>query len=185
MSPQPPFSLEQLADLSGETARTIRFWIQNGLLPPARGGGRGAYYDQEHLDRLGFLVRVREQLGGRLPVVLLRQTLEELYRSDPDLVGRVARGEEQLRIAGIGGSFEPPDAAMSLSMKVPRPPAAPPAPSRHSRRAPPPRGDEPGWTTIQIRDGVELRMRTDDPEQVAWLAHVARRLRSWLEEGEP
>lgn len=45
---------------------------------------------------------------------------------------------------------------------------------------------EPRWTTIQLREDLELRMASDDPERVAWLARIARRLRQLLEqEGEP
>ena len=100
--PLPPYSLDQLADASGEKARTIRSWIKERVLPPARGGGRGAFYGQEHMDRLLFIKRLREQTGTRLPLAMIRSVLERLYASDdPDVVRRVAHGEEPLQVAGL------------------------------------------------------------------------------------
>ena len=52
-------TLDDLAQRSGEKLRTIRSWIRQGLLPPARDGGRASYYDDEHLDRLLFVVALR------------------------------------------------------------------------------------------------------------------------------
>ena len=96
------FSLDDLARISGEKPRTIRSWIRQGLLPPARGGGRGSYYDQEHVDRLLFVVKLREKAGARLPTSVVRDVLHQLLRgSDPDVVRRVAHGEESLEIADL------------------------------------------------------------------------------------
>jgi DNA-binding transcriptional MerR regulator len=46
------FSLEELGDRVGLTRRSIRFYVQRGLLPPPLGLGRGKHYDQRHLDAL-------------------------------------------------------------------------------------------------------------------------------------
>lgn len=194
-----PLSLDQLASLSGEKPRTIRSWIRQGLLPPARGGGRGSYYDQEHVDRLLFVVKLREKAGARLPTSVVRDVLHQLLRgSDPDVVRRVAHGEESLEIADLFGggsaSSEVLDPPVSRSMRFY--PAAQNDEAHYRVFAQeeliedpspetPPRS-EPRWTTIQLRDDLELRLASDDPERVAWLARVARRLRQLLEqEGEP
>src|SRR5690554_4685301 len=50
-------SLEQLSDQSGVPGRTIRFYIQKGLLPPPHGERRGAWYTPEHL---AALLRIRQ-----------------------------------------------------------------------------------------------------------------------------
>jgi DNA-binding transcriptional MerR regulator len=176
-SPTTPLSLDDLAHETGESTRTIRFWIQEGLLPAARGTGRAAYYDDEHLARLKFVVRVREQIGPKLPLSWLRETLDDLWASDPALVGRVGRGEEPLHIAGFGLAPTRRPAAAAAKPSVP---SVPPPPKRPAS----PAAAERGWTTIQIRGDLELRLRTDDPERVAWLARIARRLRAWIEEGE-
>lgn len=196
---QGPLSLDQLAQISGEKPRTIRSWIRQGLLPPARGGGRGSYYDEEHVDRLLFVVKLREKAGARLPTSVVRDVLHQLLRgSDPDVVRRVAHGEESLEIADLFGA---PSSSLDAFDAAPMAPAA--SVSRSMRRpaddeeqrclvlgqdelvpAPPPA--EPRWTTIQLREDLELRLASDDPERVAWLARIARRLRQLLEqEGEP
>lgn len=185
MPSAPPFSLDDLAAAAGESPRTIRFWIQEGLLPAALGGGRAAFYSQDHMDRLMFITRVRQQVGGRLPLGMLRHTLDQLWATNPDIVRRVARGEEAVHVADL------------MTGTTPSPIQPPPTPPRRSSADTGQPGKAPGaqnstqrthaaatWTTIQLRDGLELRLRTDDPERVAWLARVARRLRQWLEAGD-
>lgn len=196
---QGPLSLDQLASISGEKPRTIRSWIRQGLLPPARGGGRGSYYDQEHVDRLLFVVRLRQKAGARLPTSVVRDVLHQLLGgADPDVVRRVAHGEESLEIADLfgapGGSAEAFGAApMASASRVSRSMRRP-ADDEEERclvlsqeeLVPAPPRSEPRWTTIQLREDLELRLASDDPERVAWLARIARRLRQLLEqEGEP
>lgn len=199
---QGPLSLDQLAQISGEKPRTIRSWIRQGLLPPARGGGRGSYYDQEHADRLLFVVKLREKAGARLPTSVVRDVLHQLLRgSDPDVVRRVAHGEESLEIADLFGA--PSSSADAIDPAPMASASMAPMPSRSMRRpvddeeerclvlsqeelVPTPPRAEPRWTTIQLREDLELRLASDDPERVAWLARIARRLRQLLEqEGEP
>ena len=68
------FNLDELATLTGTRVRTIRFYIQAGLVPRPLGLGRGARYAVEHLESLlsirrwqnaGLaLDRIRELLAG-------------------------------------------------------------------------------------------------------------------------
>ena len=197
--PLPPYSLEQLADASGEKARTIRSWIKERVLPPARGGGRGAFYGQEHMDRLLFIKRLREQTGTRLPLAMIRSVLDRLYASDdPDVVRRMAHGEEPLQVAGlIDPSYDEPR-AMNVQMVSESPleppdmwapmPVSEPTEAEEARAAKPRSRRRPAhepWTSIRIQDDLELRLRSDDPERVAWLARLARELREWIQEGAP
>ena len=78
MSPK-KFTLDDLGSLAGLGRRTVRYYIQIGLLPRPRGGGRGAHYTGEHLGALlqikklsdagVSLERIREILGGGEPPV--------------------------------------------------------------------------------------------------------------------
>lgn len=65
-------NIGQLAELSGVSRRTIRFYIQNGLLQPPLGAGRGHYYTEEHLRDLLRIKALKEnnlsleQVAGQL-----------------------------------------------------------------------------------------------------------------------
>lgn len=49
--------LQQLSERAGLPGRTIRFYIQRGLLPGPQGEKRGAYYTEAHL---ADLLRIRQ-----------------------------------------------------------------------------------------------------------------------------
>lgn len=50
-------TLQQLSDQSGVPGRTVRYYIQKGLLPPPEGERRGAWYTPDHLAEL---LRIRQ-----------------------------------------------------------------------------------------------------------------------------
>lgn len=50
-------SLQQLSERAGVPGRTVRFYIQKGLLPGPEGEKRGAYYTGAHL---ADLLRIRQ-----------------------------------------------------------------------------------------------------------------------------
>jgi DNA-binding transcriptional MerR regulator len=54
------FGIDDLAGLGGVTRRTVRYYVQEGLLPPPLGVGRGPHYDRTHLDRLLLVRRLQE-----------------------------------------------------------------------------------------------------------------------------
>jgi DNA-binding transcriptional MerR regulator len=59
------FNIDQLADLGGVSRRTVRYYVQEGLLPAPLGVGRGPHYDRSHLDRL-LDVKARQEAGQSL-----------------------------------------------------------------------------------------------------------------------
>jgi Ca-activated chloride channel family protein len=68
------FSIGVLADHAGVTPRTIRYYVELGLLPPPSGTGNRAVYDQEHLDRL---MTIKKLQLGRLSLDEIRAYLAE------------------------------------------------------------------------------------------------------------
>ena len=179
--PGPPYSLEELESHSGFPQRRIRSWIAQGLLPAPHAKGRAAFYGEEHLDRLLFIGRFQEKLGSsRVPHGFLREVFEAIESGeDPDVLRRVARGEEELQLAGFGSlAPSPPLFSCAEAMEEVEPAAPRPLPTPR----PGGRSAEAPWTTIEIRDGLELRLRGDDPERMAWLARMARKLREWADE---
>ena len=67
-------SLDELAGLAGVSARTVRFYIQQGLVSRPEGAKRGAFYLQRHVEQLLMirrwtdaglsLDRIRELVAG-------------------------------------------------------------------------------------------------------------------------
>lgn len=57
--------IDDLADLGGVSRRTVRFYVQEGLLPPPLGVGRGRHYDESHLRRL-LDVKAQQEAGRSL-----------------------------------------------------------------------------------------------------------------------
>jgi len=55
------FTLVELAEVSGVLARTIRFYIARGLLPPPLVRGRAACYGEEHLKELDRIKTLQGQ----------------------------------------------------------------------------------------------------------------------------
>lgn len=56
----PELSIADLADAAGLSRRAVRFYVQQGLLPPPHGRGRGSHYDGAHLDRLKRILELQQ-----------------------------------------------------------------------------------------------------------------------------
>ena len=54
------YGIAELAELGGTTRRTVRYYIQEGLVPAPLGVGRGKHYAGEHLERLLRLKSLQE-----------------------------------------------------------------------------------------------------------------------------
>lgn len=57
--------INELVERSGVPRRTIHFYVQQGLLPPAKGAGLAARYSEQHLIRLAAIPVLR-RCGLRL-----------------------------------------------------------------------------------------------------------------------
>jgi DNA-binding transcriptional MerR regulator len=120
-------TIDQLAERTGITVRTIRFYAGKGLLPPPRLRGRTGLYDADHVARLdlvselsalGFtLAAIENHLRGLPPSagaeeLALRRALitpwateqvEELDRAELERrAGRVLGAEEIDALEGLG-----------------------------------------------------------------------------------
>jgi DNA-binding transcriptional MerR regulator len=72
-SPATQFDLPDLADRAGVSIRTVRYYIQQGLLPKPEARGPGAHYKEEHLDRLLLIKRLQKE---HLPLAEIRRAIE-------------------------------------------------------------------------------------------------------------
>lgn len=73
-------SLQQLSERADVPGRTVRFYIQKGLLPGPEGEKRGAYYTDAHLAEL---LRIRQWQDAGLSLDAIAGLLQA--RSEPPL----------------------------------------------------------------------------------------------------
>lgn len=78
--PQPHrYTMPDLEEASGVSARTIRYYISQGLLQPAYGRGPTAVYDADHLLRLRYIQKLKDE---RMPLSDIREHLNTLSPED-------------------------------------------------------------------------------------------------------
>lgn len=82
------YSIGELAEAGGVSRRTVRFYVQRGLLAPPHGVGRGAYYDATHLQRL-LAVKHAQERGLPLEAIAAR-TDGALPEQEPPPLSRTA-----------------------------------------------------------------------------------------------
>jgi len=69
------YAIGDLARLGGVSRRTVRYYVQEGVIPPPLGVGRGNHYGPEHLDRI-LQVKAMQEAG---------RTLDEIRRTSADV----------------------------------------------------------------------------------------------------
>lgn len=74
---EPRYAIGDLADLGGVSRRTVRYYVQQELLPAPLGVGRGNHYSRKHLDQL-LRVKALQEAGRSLDEI--RQTLNGRQR---------------------------------------------------------------------------------------------------------
>ena len=81
-------AIGELADLGGVSRRTVRYYVQEGLLSAPLGVGRGRHYGPEHLEQLLKVKALQEQ--GRT----LDEIRRELRPSSPPAARRATAGDD-------------------------------------------------------------------------------------------
>jgi DNA-binding transcriptional MerR regulator len=89
--PEPRYAIGDLADLGGVSRRTVRYYVQEGLLPSPFGLGRGDHYGAGHLERLRrikalqeagkTLAEIRTELAGALPAAGIAPATSPVVRT--------------------------------------------------------------------------------------------------------
>ena len=71
---------DELADRAGVSRRTVRYYVQRGLLPAPMGIGRGAHYTAAHLERL---LQIRALQGEGVPLDEIAERLDDRTVAPP------------------------------------------------------------------------------------------------------
>ncbi|GAB4276864.1 MAG: hypothetical protein Kow0029_19130 [Candidatus Rifleibacteriota bacterium] len=90
------YRIGELAELTQLSRRTIRFYIQNGLVDPPLGKGRGHYYTGKHLAQLQQIIRLKDN----------RHSLEEIasiMKNEPESIKKLPTPTIWTRIPIIPG----------------------------------------------------------------------------------
>ena len=80
--------LSELAERAGIPPRTVRYYVQRGLLPAPRFRGPDTSYDEDHLIRLRAIRRLQERF---FPLDAIQV---ELARMTPEAIRALAEGAE-------------------------------------------------------------------------------------------
>lgn len=149
--PNPVLSLVDLCDAVDVTPRTVRYYIQQGLLPPADGAGQSASYNSGHLARLQLVKRLQ---ANHLPLAEIRAKLDalppggehQLLAQPPPAPTSAA---EYIRAALAGTA-----PASSASPPAPRPAPAPQPPAASTGF-----GARSTWDHHVLHRDIELHVR--------------------------
>ena len=95
-----PLRIGEVAELTGTTPRTIRYWEEIGLLPGAgdRAQGQHRVYSEADVERVHEIIRLRDLLGlslDQLAVLLEAETARAELRRE------LEHAEDPTRIRGL------------------------------------------------------------------------------------
>ena len=55
------YNIDELSELTGYSRRTIRYYVQEGIIEPPAGRGRGGFYNDSHLNKLLYIKSLQGQ----------------------------------------------------------------------------------------------------------------------------
>lgn len=84
------YTIEELGELTGYSRRTIRYYVQECLIDPPAGRGRGGYYYDSHIQQLLQIKSFQEKGIGITAMVALmkKETKETKETVEPVLSSR-------------------------------------------------------------------------------------------------
>ena len=164
-----PIELTELADRAGVSARTVRYYIQQGLLPAPETRGPGAHYGPEHVDRLVLIKRLQKE---HLPLSEIRKRIEKL---SPAEVKRLLAERQHRPSESARDYVQRVLSEGAATLRVAEPPAlsgAPSAPASMQHRS--------QWDRHSLSPDVELHVRRpvsrEENRRIERLIEAARRI---------
>jgi DNA-binding transcriptional MerR regulator len=197
------YTLDELAKKSGLSLRTLRFYMQEGLLQGPDSRGKFARYSSQHLERLALIQRLKSM---RLPLQEIRQILdgmspEEIQQfcqkeGQPDAAVHPLQAAESAHYSIAEEGSSALDYLKNLEqawgkipthadLRSPAPAASQPSATLRPKFLPPSpvpgQPDQEPWRRYVIIDGVELQVRGQAPADGEDLARIleefARKIR--------
>jgi DNA-binding transcriptional MerR regulator len=196
-------TLEDLAKHSGLPLRTLRFYIQEGILQGPDTHGKYARYSQQHLDRLELIQRFKNL---RLPIQEIRHLLNNMT---PEEISQIRQFQDVLNPAihlsfseDINESIPPSPGSSALDyihdLERGRENIKPfikylaedsiflnqmrstPAPENIKKREAKGVKDQETWKRVVIDEGIEMNIRepmnSEEEEKVKKLIEMAQKL---------
>ena len=114
MNDQQTFTLDEIAALAELPRRTVRYYIQTGLIDRPQGVGKGAFYTQHHIEQL-VLVRKWQLAGLSLDKIgdVLKQQASGPLPPTPRRSGTVEVWSHLVVAEGVEVNLEPGQAGLS------------------------------------------------------------------------
>ena len=114
MDEQQTFTLDEIASLAELPRRTVRYYIQTGLIDRPQGVGKGAFYTQHHIEQL-VLVRKWQLAGLSLEKIgdVLKQQASGPLPPTPRRSGTVEVWSHLVVAEGVEVNLEPGRAGLS------------------------------------------------------------------------
>ena len=114
MNEQQTFTLDEIASLAELPRRTVRYYIQTGLVDRPQGLGKGAFYTQHHVEQL-VLVRKWQLAGLSLDKIgdVLKQQASGPLPPTPRRAGTVEVWSHLVVAEGVEVNLEPGQAGLS------------------------------------------------------------------------
>jgi DNA-binding transcriptional MerR regulator len=114
MNDQQTFTLDDIAALAELPRRTVRYYIQTGLIDRPQGVGKGAFYTQHHIEQL-VLVRKWQLAGLSLEKIgdVLKQQASGPLPPTPRRSGTVEVWSHLVVAEGVEVNLEPGRAGLS------------------------------------------------------------------------
>lgn len=199
MDNEQTYSIGELADLAEVTPRTIRYYTSEGLLPPPDVQNKYARYNNDHLERLRLIARLK---SAYLPLHEIRARIEPLDASgvrallnNPVTTVQIAEtssAADYIAAVIAGQQVAQPPQAESIAaprMRAPAPaPAAQPASRTGFFRRLSTKQQADGattppsetWQRTVLAPGVELHIRelqeAEQQKRVRMLIDFARKI---------
>lgn len=107
------WSIDDLCNLAALPKRTVRYYLQMGLIDKPMGEKRGSYYEQRHLSQL---LRIRELSDAGVSLDRIRMVLagdDAPVPATPPAVGSVSVRSHVLIAPGISVVIDPQEAQLS------------------------------------------------------------------------